>query len=75
MAISLIPFHRGLIAAAIVFCFGYGAWELAALRSGAEGGISVIAVVFILLGFGLIYYLVRLNRFLGFGPGGDADDR
>ena len=75
MGISLIPFHRGLIAAAIVFCFGYAAWELAALRSGVEGGISVIAVVFILLGFGLIYYLARLNRFLGFGPGGDGEDR
>ena len=74
MGMSLIPFHRGLISAAIVFCFGYGAWEMAALRSDGEGGVTVIAVVFILLGLGLIYYLARLNRFLGVRPG-DGENR
>ena len=30
---SLVHFHRFLIATAIVFCLGYGAWEL----NGAAG--------------------------------------
>ena len=74
MGMSLIPFHRGLISAAILFCFGYGAWEMAALRRGGDGGVPVIAIVFILLGLGLIYYLAKLNRFLGYPPG-DGKDR
>lgn len=74
MGMSLIPFHRGLISAGIVFCFGYGAWEMAAFRSGSADGVPLIAVLFIILGFGLIYYLARLNRFLGYGPG-DGEDR
>ncbi len=67
---SLIPFHRGLISAAIVFCFGYGVWEIATPASDG-GGSGVIAIVFIGLGFGLIYYLARLNRFLGY----ESEDR
>ena len=63
MFLSLIPFHRGLISAAIVFCFGYAAWEFAA---DGGGGSNIIAVVFVALGFGLIYYLSRLGRFLGY---------
>ncbi len=74
MGMSLIPFHRGLISAAIVFCFGYGAWEVAARRSDGGSGVPVIAIVFILLGIGLIYYLSRLNRFLGYRPG-DGEER
>lgn len=62
---SLIPFHRGLIAAAIVFCLGYAGWEVMAfLRTGRAGSLA-IALLFLVLGAGLIYYLRRLNRFLG----------
>ena len=68
MFLSLIPFHRGLIAAAIVFCFGYGAWEFAAYSRGSGGGFPAISALFFLFGFGLIYYLARLNRFLGYDP-------
>ena len=63
---SLIPFHRGLISAAIVFCFGYGAWEIAARARSGGAGLPVISIVFVVLGFVLIYYLARLNRFLGY---------
>lgn len=63
---SLIPFHRGLITAAIVFCFGYGVWEILAYTRSESTGIPVIALVFIALGIGLIYYLSHLNRFLGY---------
>lgn len=63
---SLVPFHRGLITVAIVFCVGYGGWELAAYtRTGAAGSLT-LGVVFILLGGALAVYLRRLNRFLGY---------
>jgi len=63
---SLIAFHRALIAAAIVFCLGYGSWEL--FRTGPQGaaGSAVVGTVFIALGLGLGYYLLRLNHFLGY---------
>lgn len=66
VTVSLIAFHRALIAAAIVFCLGYGGWEL--LRTGPQGpeGSAVLGTVFIVLGLGLGYYLVRLNHFLGY---------
>ena len=73
MGLSLIPFHRGLIAAAIVFCFGYAAWELGPpLRNGAgrAGIFPNRGRPSSSLASGLIYYLARLNRFLGFRPGG-----
>lgn len=63
---SLINFHRGLIAAGIVFCFGYGIWELAGLARPEPVGSLGLGVVFIVLGCGLVYYLIRLNRFLGY---------
>jgi len=63
---SLIPFHRGLITVAIFFCFGYAAWEMLAYgQSGAIGSLT-IGTVFLALGVGLILYLRRLNRFLGY---------
>lgn len=70
---SLIPFHRGLISAAIVFCLGYAAWEIIGYARGESGGIPLIGLVFVALGLGLIYYLARLNRFLGY-ESGEADD-
>lgn len=70
---SIVTFHRGLIAAAIVFCFGYGVWELVAhARPGPAGSLG-IGVVFVVLGCGLVYYLLRLNRFLGYENGKDGD--
>jgi hypothetical protein len=63
---SLLSFHRGLIAVAIVFCLGYGSWELLRLaRPGPEGSF-ILGTVFILLGLGLSFYLSRLRRFLGY---------
>lgn len=64
---SLVPFHRGLIATAIVFCLGYGGWEIAAyLRDGTSSSL-VVGTIFLLLGAGLGYYLARLKHFLGYG--------
>jgi hypothetical protein len=57
---SLVSFHRGLIVAAIVFCLGYGVWELV-----REAGSPVVGAVFVVLGVGLGVYLSQLDRFLG----------
>ena len=61
---SLVSFHRFLIVTAIVFCLGYGAWELSAAADRAGG--SVQGTVFIVLGLGLAVYLRHLGRFLGY---------
>ncbi len=61
---SLVDFHRFLIATAIVFCLGYGAWELNGAAVGTGGFIQ--GTVFIVLGLGLGVYLRHLGRFLGY---------
>ncbi len=62
---SLISFHRVLIAAAILFCAGYGAYELLAFTRGGGNGSLVISGVFFVFTAGLAYYLWHLKRFLG----------
>ena len=61
---SLVSFHRFLIATAIVFCLGYGAWELN--RATEAGGGFIQGTVFIVLGLALVAYLRQLARFLGY---------
>lgn len=62
---SLISFHRFLIATAIVFCLGFGYRELTNyLATGALGSL-VIGVCFGVAGLVLGYYLKNLARFLG----------
>lgn len=64
---SLISFHRLLIACGIVFCLGFAAWEVrAAVQQAPASGSIGLAVAFGVLGIGLIVYLRRLNRFLGY---------
>lgn len=70
---SIVSFHRALIAAAIAFCFGYGIWELVGYSRPGPGGSLGLGVVFVVLGAGLIFYLVRLNRILGYGNGEGSD--
>jgi hypothetical protein len=62
---SLISFHRFLIATAILFCFGYAVWELMTWWGGGKPGGLTLGGTFIALGGVLTYYLVRLRRFLG----------
>ena len=71
---SLIAFHRFLIAAAILFCLGFGLWELLAARDGGGVGALALALIFTLLGIGLIVYLVHLGRFLGYDEGSAPHD-
>ena len=66
---SLIGFHRFLIATAILFCFGYAIWEFLAVGDGGGGQALALGVVFILLGIGLTAYLVHLAHFLGYDEG------
>lgn len=62
---SLIGFHRFLIAAAILFCLGFAGWELRAWADSRNGGTLLLGLVFAVLGAGLIVYLRRLDRILG----------
>ncbi len=56
---SLIPFHRVLISAGILFCAGFAVWSwLAALPT--------LAVIFAILAAALVIYLWNLNRILGY---------
>lgn len=63
---SLIGFHRVLIGTAIVFCFGFAAWELLTGWVARQPGALVLGVVFLGLGGMLSYYLSRLRRFVGY---------
>ena len=63
---SLVSFHRFLIATAIVFCLGYGAWELNGVADGAGSSAFIQGTVFIVLGLALGVYLRHLGRFLGY---------
>lgn len=79
MTMSLIPFHRFLIAAAIVFCAGFAVWELFAFMEG--GGLLdlALAVAFGAAAAAFGYYLRHLSRFLKLSaheqpPPGDLAD-
>jgi hypothetical protein len=63
--LSLISFHRIIIAFAILFCAGYGAWELSRFVKGAGTGSLVISGLFFVFTAALAYYLWRLKFFLG----------
>jgi hypothetical protein len=72
MSMSLIHFHRFLIASAIVFCVGFGGWVfMAYLRDGGTGSL-LLALAFVLAGGVLSYYLARLRHFLRLPPGPPA---
>ena len=65
---SLISFHRFLIAAAILFCSGFAVWELLAFRE--QGGVPalLLALAFAAAAAALAYYLRHLSRFLRLPP-------
>ena len=63
---SIVAFHRVLIATAILFCAGYGLYELVGFSREGGTGALVLGGVFLILAAGLSYYLWRLNRFLGY---------
>jgi hypothetical protein len=61
---SLIQFHRVLIATAIVFCGGFAAWELRAYLGNGEILALLLAIGFAAAALALLYYLRHLSRFL-----------
>ena len=62
---SLIAFHRFLIATGITFCFGFAIWELMTWWVGRTPGALILGLTFVALGVLLAFYLARLRRFLG----------
>lgn len=60
---SLVGFHRLLIASAILFCYGFAGWELYRLSTSADGS-GMLAVIFVVLGTALAFYLRRLRSIL-----------
>lgn len=64
---SLISFHRLLIAIAIIFCAGYAIWEILRFLDGGEIGSILLAVAFGTAAMGLGYYLRHLGRILRLG--------
>ena len=63
--LSLINFHRVLIAFAILFCAGYAAYELVAFSRGGGNGALALSGTFFVFTAGLAYYLWRLKDILG----------
>lgn len=66
---SLLQFHRFLIATGILFCAGYAVRELVRARGGGGPAALALGVLFAVLAVGLLVYLVRLRRFLGYDKG------
>lgn len=75
---SLINFHRLLISAGILFCGGYGIWELVQYRqtmeAGAETGRLLLGLTFLILAVFLAVYLARLRKFLGYDQKDDGSE-
>lgn len=67
---SLIPFHRVLIAAGILFCAGMSWWMFS--KSGGGSGYVALGAVFAVLSVALVVYLWNLRRVLGYR---DRDER
>ncbi len=63
--LSLISFHRIIIAVAILFCGGYGVYELVQFTENGETGSLLISGFFLVVTVGLAYYLRHLKRILG----------
>ena len=61
----MIPFHRLLIATAILFCLGFAMWAFGHYLAVKSPGMLALTIVFGLFAVALSYYLSNLKRFLG----------
>lgn len=61
---SVIGFHRVLIATGILFCGLFAGWQGVAFARDGSLGDLILAVFFALAAVGLVYYLANLDRFL-----------
>jgi len=57
--------HRVLIVFGILFCWGFGIYKIVLFTSNSGTDSVILGVVFVILGCGLLYYLIHLNRILG----------
>jgi hypothetical protein len=66
--VGLIRFHRVLIGSAIVFCAGFGAWQL--ISYAQDGGTAdlVLGFAFAAAAGLLLVYLLHLRRILRLRP-------
>ncbi|HUP19969.1 MAG TPA: hypothetical protein VM778_08460 [Gemmatimonadota bacterium] len=64
---SLIPFHRVLISAGILFCGGFAVYTgVIASREDGGAGMYLLTAVFAVFALVLGYYLWHLKRFVGY---------
>lgn len=70
---SLVPFHRFLIATAIVFCVFFAGWEFVAYSHDGGTGALLIGIAFAAAAVLLSVYLVYLRRVLRL-PGDETSD-
>jgi hypothetical protein len=61
---NLVTFHRVLIGTAIVFCAGYGVWEIVGYTRGTGTSHLLLGLAALLAAALLLYYLRSLRRFL-----------
>jgi len=61
---SLVSFHKVLIATAILFCGGFAVWELNRYLTDGSGSL-LLGGAFGLIAIALVFYLIHLRRFLG----------
>ncbi|MGH7554618.1 MAG: hypothetical protein ACREMQ_16570 [Longimicrobiales bacterium] len=61
---TLVPFHRFLIASAIIFCAGFSAWQLVRFVNDRGWLELVLGLAFALAAGLLLLYLLHLRRFL-----------
>lgn len=61
----MIPFHRFLIATAILFCAGFALWAYRAYQTSGGTTFLVLTISFGAATVALGYYLMHLKRFLG----------
>ena len=62
MSLSLRSFHVFFIAVSIVLSLWVGAWGVASWRSGGGAESLALAVFFLVVGFLLVLYFVRVRK-------------
>ena len=63
--LSLMNFHKVLIVFAILFFLGFGIYEISIFVNSGRNISLILGITFAILGSGMLYYLVHLDRFLG----------
>lgn len=65
---SLIGFHRFLIAAGILFCGGFAVWQFLAFLDQRSAVSLFMSIAFAVAAVAFGYYLRNLSRFLRLPP-------